>query len=177
MSGGGSAQKGAGAPLVGRDRDIEFIRSFVNQAAIGGGALLVSGEIGVGKTVLLEAAASYAAAARMRVLRAAGAEFEANVSFAALNQVLFPVFDEIPRLSAVHGRPPRVWGARFGRRCRRESRHVRLLAGFGAVRVLLAGRGGPSCRCLARRAGCRGSRQAMHLVAVRRLRRWPRERR
>jgi len=104
MSGGGSAQKGAGAPLVGRDRDIEFIRSFVNQAAIGGGALLVSGEIGVGKTVLLEAAASYAAAARMRVLRAAGAEFEASVSFAALHQLLIPVFDELPQLSAVQGR-------------------------------------------------------------------------
>ena len=34
MSGGGSSQPGAGAPLVGRDKDIEFIRSFVNQAAI-----------------------------------------------------------------------------------------------------------------------------------------------
>jgi hypothetical protein len=39
-----------------------------------------------------------------RVLRATGAQFEASISFAALNQVLFPVFDELRRLSAAHGR-------------------------------------------------------------------------
>jgi|SRR5215467_13411641 len=63
MSGGGSSRQGAGVPLFGRDEDIELIHSFVNQAAAGGGALLVSGEIGVGKTVLLEAAAAHAASA------------------------------------------------------------------------------------------------------------------
>ena len=34
MSGGGSSRQGPGAPLVGRDEDVEFIHSFVNQAAI-----------------------------------------------------------------------------------------------------------------------------------------------
>jgi hypothetical protein len=38
--------------------------------------------------VLLDAAAAHAAAARTQVVRAAGAEFEADLSFAALNQVL-----------------------------------------------------------------------------------------
>ncbi|HEX6525592.1 MAG TPA: ATP-binding protein, partial [Streptosporangiaceae bacterium] len=104
MSRDGSSRPGAGAPLVGRDEDIGFICSFVDQAAAGGGALLVSGEIGVGKTVLLEAAASHAVTAGVRVLRAAGAEFEASVSFAALHQVLFPVFDQLPRLGAAHAR-------------------------------------------------------------------------
>src|SRR5215469_13627028 len=100
MSEGVFPRHGTGGPLVGRDEDIEFIRSFVDQAATGGGALLVSGEIGVGKTMLLEAAASHAAATGRRVLCAAGAEFETSVSFAALNQVLFPLLDELPQLSA-----------------------------------------------------------------------------
>src|SRR6516165_4512227 len=55
MTDGGSSRPSVTAPLVGRDKDVEFIRSFVSQAAIRGGALLLSGEIGVGKTVLLEA--------------------------------------------------------------------------------------------------------------------------
>jgi len=104
MTDGGSSRPSVTAPLVGRDKDVEFIRSFVSQAAIRGGALLLSGEIGVGKTVLLEAAASHATAVGIRVLRAAGAEFEAGVTFAALNQVLYPLLDELPWLSEAHGR-------------------------------------------------------------------------
>jgi MoxR-like ATPase len=37
-------------PLVGRDLDIAVISAFVDQAAVHGGALVVSGEPGVGKT-------------------------------------------------------------------------------------------------------------------------------
>jgi hypothetical protein len=51
---------------------------------------VVSGDAGVGKTALIEAGASYAVSAGIRVLRATGAQFEANVSFAGLHQVLFP---------------------------------------------------------------------------------------
>jgi MoxR-like ATPase len=62
----------------------------VDQAAVSGGALLLSGEAGVGKTVLLDAAAAHARAAGTQALRAAGAEFERTVSFAGLNQLLSP---------------------------------------------------------------------------------------
>ena len=71
----------------------------------------MSGDAGVGKTVLLDAAATHATAAGTRVVRAAGAEFEADLSFAALNQVLYPLLGGLEQLSALHGkalrgRPP-----------------------------------------------------------------------
>ena len=78
-------------PLVGRERDLGLLRGFVDDAAVGGGALLVVGEAGVGKTVLADAAAEHAAARGMRVLHAAGVEFEAEVSFAGLHQLLSPL--------------------------------------------------------------------------------------
>jgi MoxR-like ATPase len=77
--------------LVGRGRELELIRSFLDGAAVGGGALLLWGEPGVGKTALLDAAAEAASAAGFRVLRAAGAEFEAEVGFSSLSQLLLPV--------------------------------------------------------------------------------------
>jgi predicted ATP-dependent serine protease len=59
--------------LAGRDRDIAAIRVFVDQAADHGGALVVSGDAGVGKTVLIEAAMSYAVTAGLRLLHVTGA--------------------------------------------------------------------------------------------------------
>ena len=71
--------------LIGRDADLDRVRSFIDQASENGGALLLSGEAGVGKTVLLQAAARYAVAVGAQVLRGSGAEFEASLSFAGLN--------------------------------------------------------------------------------------------
>ena len=81
--------------LTGRDTDLGLIRSFLAHAAARGGALLLSGEPGVGKTALLEAAASTATAAGSLVVRAAGAEFEAEVSFSGLNQLLLPLTEDL----------------------------------------------------------------------------------
>jgi predicted ATPase len=64
--------------------------------------MVVSGEAGVGKTALLEAAARYGARMGMRLLRATFPEFEANVSFAGLNQLLQPLFGDINRLRPAH---------------------------------------------------------------------------
>jgi DNA-binding CsgD family transcriptional regulator len=85
--------------LFGRDKDLELLHAFVGQSSSDGGALVLSGAPGVGKTVLLEAVAAHSADAGLRVLRAAGAEFEADLSFAGLNQVLHPLFDDIEDLS------------------------------------------------------------------------------
>ena len=90
--------------LVGRERELERIRSFLARAAADGDALLLSGEPGVGKTVLLDAAAEEASAAGTRLLRAAGAEFEADVAFAGLNQLLLPLQEDVGRLDAPHRR-------------------------------------------------------------------------
>jgi hypothetical protein len=69
---------------------------------MGGEALLLLGDPGVGKTALLDAAASAAAEAGMWVLRAAGVQFEADLAFSGLHQVLLPLQGEFGRLDAVH---------------------------------------------------------------------------
>jgi predicted ATPase len=102
---GGDARIGtARGPLIGRDDDLEYITAFVDRAAVSGGALLLSGEAGVGKSVLLDAAAAHAETAGSRLLRAAGAEFEGEVSFAGLHQLLRPLLGQVRGLSAAHRR-------------------------------------------------------------------------
>ncbi len=76
--------------------------AFLGAARAGGAALLVTGEPGIGKSELLEAASGEASAAGTRILHAAGVEFEAGTSFSGLNQVLLPVLDALPQLPGVH---------------------------------------------------------------------------
>lgn len=85
-------------PLPGRARELAVISEFLVRAAHGGGALLIRGEPGIGKTALLDAAAARAAAAGTRVLRASAAEFEAHIPFACLHQLLLPAADELAAL-------------------------------------------------------------------------------
>jgi DNA-binding CsgD family transcriptional regulator len=82
----------AQVPLVGRDGELAVLRSFVAEAAAGrGGALVVTGAPGIGKSVLLDAAAQEAGDAGARVLRASGVEFEADIAFSGLNQLVLPL--------------------------------------------------------------------------------------
>jgi len=90
------------AALTGRDGDLDVVRTFLDDASLSGAALLLTGEPGVGKTALLDAAHDAAMAAGIRVLRAAGVEFEADVSFSGLNQVLLPLGEELAELSATY---------------------------------------------------------------------------
>jgi predicted ATPase len=94
--------------LFGRDRDVEFLGSFVDRAVVEGGSLLVWGDAGVGKTVLLDVAADHATKGGTRVLRAAGIQFEADVSFAGLNQLLCPLFGELDGLTSALSQALRV---------------------------------------------------------------------
>ncbi|WP_019071670.1 ATP-binding protein [Streptomyces hokutonensis] len=87
----GSSPAGPAEPLVGRDHDLGLVRGFVEEAMVSGRALLLSGDAGVGKTVLLDAAAGQARGTGARVVRAAGVEFESTMSFAGLHQVLQPL--------------------------------------------------------------------------------------
>jgi hypothetical protein len=64
------------------------VRSFVGRSAAQGGALVVVGEPGVGKTALLDEAAAESESAGARILRATGVELEAGVSYAGLNELL-----------------------------------------------------------------------------------------
>ncbi|MEW9550078.1 LuxR C-terminal-related transcriptional regulator [Nonomuraea sp. NPDC050783] len=80
--------------LHGRATETAAIETLLASARAGeGGALALRGEAGVGKSALLDAAASLAAGAEpaMPVLRADGVEPEADLAFAALHQLLHPV--------------------------------------------------------------------------------------
>jgi DNA-binding CsgD family transcriptional regulator len=94
----GPPQGGPGQGLVGRDEELDALRGFLHQVDAGGGALMVSGEPGVGKSALLDAAATHAYDLGLNVVRAAGAEFEVEVSFATLNQLLGPFLGLMPQL-------------------------------------------------------------------------------
>ena len=88
--------------LVGRAEEWDQISSFLDRTAIDGGALLIVGEPGIGKTALLNGAAAVAVAGGARVLRAEGVEFEASVAFAGLNQLLMPLVGELDGLAEAH---------------------------------------------------------------------------
>jgi DNA-binding NarL/FixJ family response regulator len=80
--------------LLGRDSEIARIAALVDAARTGAsGALVLSGEPGVGKSALL--AAARAAAGDMRVLEARGVETEADIAFAGLLELTRPVLDLI----------------------------------------------------------------------------------
>ena len=88
--------------LTGRAGELDFLAGFFRQAAVSGGELLLSGDPGVGKTALLNVLADFASASGTMVLRAAGVEFEGDVSFAGLNQALFPLLGDFEELGAAH---------------------------------------------------------------------------
>jgi DNA-binding CsgD family transcriptional regulator len=94
--------------LIGRDAELATIHAFlvgadqVRAGLVGagrrGGALVLVGDAGVGKTALLEAAVADAADSGVRTLRASGVEFESEISFAGLHQLLLPVLDRVAEL-------------------------------------------------------------------------------
>ncbi|MFJ6380112.1 AAA family ATPase [Kitasatospora sp. NPDC092039] len=96
--------------MVGRDREQQELSEFVT--AEGGRALVLSGDTGVGKSVLLDYAAEIAVARNHRVVRAYGAEAEWELPFAGLHQCLHPLLSDIGRLD--EGRS-RALDAVFGR--------------------------------------------------------------
>jgi hypothetical protein len=91
-----SGQVGAGT-LIGRDKDLQILRTFLKSAGSGGASLLLAGAAGIGKTVLLDAAAEEAVGLGMAVLRARGAEIESEIDGAGLDQLLTPLHDFVPR--------------------------------------------------------------------------------
>ena len=98
---GASSPWRAPVKLIGRDPEVGIIRAFLDGASSDGGAFLISGEAGVGKSVLIDAAAAYAASIGFMVLRATGGQFEAQVSFSGLHQVLYPLLKNLDQLGGL----------------------------------------------------------------------------
>src|SRR5882724_1768654 len=87
--------------IIGREPGLARLRGLVEPVPRAGQVLLVTGEAGMGKTVLLADAAGRAQSAGMRVLSVTGRESESKLAFAGLHQLLRPV------LSGATGLPGR----------------------------------------------------------------------
>ena len=86
------------ARLIGREAGLARLRGLVDQVPLSSQVLLVTGEAGMGKTVLLADAAGRARSAGMRVLSVTGRESESRLAFAGLHQLLRPVLSSAASL-------------------------------------------------------------------------------
>ena len=77
--------------IVGREAALARLRGLVDPVPRASQVLLVTGEAGMGKTVLLAEAAGRARPAGLRVLSVTGRESESKLAFAGLHQLLRPV--------------------------------------------------------------------------------------
>lgn len=84
-----------GGPTIGRDDELAAIDAFLTSASQGPCGLVLSGEPGIGKTTLWEAAVARAADRGHRVLTHRGMQAEAEFGFAALTDLVAPVLDEV----------------------------------------------------------------------------------
>lgn len=83
--------------LVGRDEERQVLERFTRRVRDGlSGALVLEGEIGAGKTRLLDLAATMAA--DLRVVRVSGVEPEAALGFAALHRLAGPFLDRLEQV-------------------------------------------------------------------------------
>jgi DNA-binding CsgD family transcriptional regulator len=85
--------------LIGREAERRAIERLVAGARVGSsGVLLITGEPGIGKTALVDEAATLAVG--MRVLRARGAVAEREIPFGGLLQLLRPAIGDLDRIPA-----------------------------------------------------------------------------
>ncbi len=89
-------------PVIGRDGESAAIAELLDRVPERGGALILRGEAGIGKSTLLGQATRSAAERGMRVLGTAGVQSETHLPFAGLHQLLLPVLDHVDALPAPH---------------------------------------------------------------------------
>ena len=81
--------------VIGRDEEQASIQAFLDRVADGPGALVLSGEAGIGKTILWEAGVAEARGRFGRVLSCHGVEAEASLSYAGLSDLLADSLDDV----------------------------------------------------------------------------------
>ena len=88
----------ARTPLVGRDADARLIGAMIEHAGERGGALVIRGGPGIGKSALLAVAVEEAGERGMRTLKMNGVQSEAQLPFAGLHQLLQPLLRQVDQL-------------------------------------------------------------------------------
>ena len=94
--------------LVGRDADVDALRSALKGVHTSGLALLIRGEAGIGKSALLEVASADASGQNMVVMGTTGVQSEGDLPFACLHQLLRPLLghvDDLPQAQRRRSRP------------------------------------------------------------------------
>jgi DNA-binding CsgD family transcriptional regulator len=81
----------AGPELIEREQESAVLDALVDRLRDGGGAVVVRGEAGIGKSALLQRVRRRAEAQGARPLVTVGVESEAELAFAGLHQLLGPV--------------------------------------------------------------------------------------
>jgi ATP/maltotriose-dependent transcriptional regulator MalT len=95
--------------LIGRDREVYALTERIDAASgPGGGALLLRGAAGIGKSSLLAAARAHATAKRFQILAITGVQAESRLPFAGLHQLLRPVLRHVDRLPESYGKAIRT---------------------------------------------------------------------
>ena len=84
---------GVSGVLLGRDRELSELYALVDGIEQRGGALVVRGDAGIGKSALLEAARERAIRAGITAFSTTGTLAEAQLAFAGLHQLLLPLLD------------------------------------------------------------------------------------
>jgi len=94
-----SRRPGRAAQLTGRSSELSVLDRLIDAVRAGQSrVLVVSGEPGIGKTVLLEYLAGRGSGAWCRVARAAGVQSEMELAFAGLHQLCAPMLGRLDRL-------------------------------------------------------------------------------
>ena len=111
MPGPGEPRSQQPERIIGREDGLARLRGLVDPVPQASRVLLVIGEAGMGKSMLLADAAERARAAGMRVLPVTGRESESKLAFAGLHQLLRPV---LSGAAALPGRQARALRGALG---------------------------------------------------------------
>jgi predicted ATPase len=87
--------------VIGRHEELALLEGLVERSASGAAALVLEGEVGIGKTTLWRAGVAAAEQRSLRVLATRSAEAERNLAHAGLGDLLEGALDELlPSLAA-----------------------------------------------------------------------------
>src|ERR1700750_1561108 len=93
-----SSPPDASSELIGRNEEVGRVDALLDRVRVRGGALVIRGEPGIGKSALLDRARDHASSLGARTLESVGVESESELAFAGLHQRLRPIGSRIERL-------------------------------------------------------------------------------